>query len=907
MNSPRSSQGIAIAADPLCKQAIRNVLTLLLSEPDSHPDVGVMCFGNNVEQFCKYWLQLISGGAKHFVFLRSPASLQYPKEISAHRSLNHLLPIALPALDLPRAVQWINGRQYIANGDLAGSLQHYLEAILLYKELRKFSHGSQSDLSNQFLAPARLLIEVYGASTGRSDQWKDVWEKFEAQVLDRISSAGGTARAKSDLMSGALATELKILSKPISDWFDDPSSSLEPSAVEALMLLLTRIRVLAGETTPIRYAAISPIAVEPLCHINDQYSDKRFTVLVVDDHAASWRPVFAELQRKIQSDQELDVSFEFSLDGKFVEPCERNKTALFSYYDLVILDVFLGEHKGTEILERLRRDSSQLPVLLWTTSRDEEVTTEAVLANGILLKKTVIWESLQNAVAQWAVRGNAMRTRSLPSPFFNHTIVNAEYRALAAECHEWCLKQLDSFHALDGDFFRYFTNHGGRHIVKLWELLDQALKPFLQLNDEFLLPADTATRELEIFGLYLAVICHELGMFPMCIKENVEKFSPRPQAESGATPLESGPSDYLRDVRTLHAPRGMMLLRGTDYWNDFEGEKLGEKLRRFSTLAPRVAAIVGYHARFFGSMQEDVFLNWQKVKPIVETKLSDLKSGLGNLVQERESLQSVFEEVAATFPDQVARDRLRRQSALFRFVDALDISASRLPPEHLGKSVNWEAKQERENLKRELCPTAKIENGGVYVEMMADPPDLGRLRDVLAYTFDEKLPKDDTDECRGRAEAFFRDESKATALITNPWKFGWVENTVDGKLEDLQRSVLCLQKSLDCWLKQVWAIVGGKGHDGFVDHLRGLNILDGHNEESRITDDGVRLITSIAGLSVAGELLDEYQAVIETELDGQLRLSSFHWRGTSHWQGRRPVALDVLQKRLQQASAKVGG
>jgi hypothetical protein len=99
----------------------------------------------------------------------------------------------------------------------------------------------------------------------------------------------------------------------------------------------------------------------------------------------------------------------------------------------------------------------------------------------------------------------------------------------------------------------------------LWELLEQAFQPFLQDAKEALLPIDEKQRELEILGLYLAVICHELGMFPMKIGEKVEDFAI----------LGRG---YLDDVRSLHAVRGMVLLHDAtpvdekqelgQYWND---------------------------------------------------------------------------------------------------------------------------------------------------------------------------------------------------------------------------------------------------------------------------------------------------------------------------------------------------
>ena len=591
----------------------------------------------------------------------------------------------------------------------------------------------------------------------------------------------------------------------------------------------------------------------------------------------------------------LDVRFEFSLDGEAICCAGEPANALldFSQFDLVVLDVFLGGSRGTDTLRRLRRDFSQLPVLLWTTSRDEEITAEATLANGILLKKTVTWEQLQNAVRTWAPHGKAMRTHTLPNPFFNHAIKNLKYRNLAVQFHEWCLKQLDSFHALDGEYFRFFTDHGGRHIVKLWELMERTLRPFLQDDKQTVLPTDPNPRELEILGLYLAVICHELGMFPMRIGDNVEDFSK----------LGAG---YLDDVRSLHAVRGMVLLHDSksspdgkhigQYWNDNRGRELGAMLRAedLHELADRLAVLVGYHARVFKSLGEDEFLNWKKSQRGLDAKIKKLASPVPSLSRTDDAFRSTYLALESVFKDSPIRERLRRQCALFRFVDALDITASRNPAEFLVGSGTLPTKQYAENLKRELCRCATIENGDVRVEMAVQAPSFKMVKAIIFYVHDKKLMEKEDHKNAVKAFCFVQDELAARPHVKMPWI---VPTKPSGRSQIFKASsALLLQKPLDCWLKEVWKLlIEEKGNTELIKHLKKLNILDAKAQAPKLRFEGAKAIASVTALSVAGELLDEYQAIVEAELSDKIRLpdsksnSGFRWGGAWAKLGSYPM------------------
>lgn len=776
----------------------------------------------------------------------------------------------------------------------------YAEARILYDELLyKFSHGSRMDLSNQFLAPARLLLQG-GVRIENSilDKWKKAWEGTGSPFVN-----GKTDELKK--FGGETGEELAATAVRVTEALND-SKAPALADIESVMQQFTRIRETAALKTrsEVTESSGTTLQAEP---VGDSIDANGCRILVVDDHAEAWRPVFDKLAKNLASEPvALQVRIDFSTDGSKVHlAAGKNGAMSFGDYDLIVLDVFLGSKRGTTILERLRRDFSQLPVLLWTTSRDEEITAEATLANGILLKKTVTWKQLENAIRTWAPYGKAMRTTTLPNPFFNHAIKSLEYRKLAVDFHEWCLKQLDSFHALDNEFFRYFTDHGGRHIVKLWELMEHALRCFLgDEQNNSLLAGNRAEREVEILGLYLAVICHELGMFPMRAggkSGQVEDFST----------LGKG---YLNDVRTLHAARGMVLLEDGRkvgdslgvYWNDKRGQELAKNLRDLNaSLAMRVAVLVGYHARLFKSLKSGDFLVWKAAGADLREKLGKLNSAVVVLRRSDDAFRYAFRNLARAFNNADAKERLRRQCALFRFVDALDVTASRNPADFLVGQNKLPPKQYGENLKRELCAQAGIRNGDVYAMMRVRFPDLQTLRSIFAYVKHRELMKEKDQPLSARANALV--ESRDAARLTEtPWKpeadLPWSEESIEN------RSAASLQKPLDTWLEEVWKVlVLGAGSSDFVEHLKDLGILDKNSQKPRLLFGGAEIIAASTALSVAGELLDEYRGILETELHDKIRLpkdpdsrvgnqTGFVWEGKP-WNSL-PSGLVTLEKVL---------
>src|SRR4051794_25995715 len=73
--------------------------------------------------------------------------------------------------------------------------------------------------------------------------------------------------------------------------------------------------------------------------------------------------------------------------GHHVIVCHSGTDALIvlgqMQFDLVVLDYFLQDMKGTELLQRLRRDGIRTPVLMITAYGDEQLAAQ-VLREGAL-------------------------------------------------------------------------------------------------------------------------------------------------------------------------------------------------------------------------------------------------------------------------------------------------------------------------------------------------------------------------------------------------------------------------------------------------------------------------------------------------------------------------------------------
>jgi DNA-binding response OmpR family regulator len=747
-----------------------------------------------------------------------------------------------------------------------------LEARLLYEAVSRFAHGSRGDLSNRFLAPARLLALKNPVLLGaRKADWHEVW-------------TGGSGSGMKSILEivreqGSRGAELAATGEPISRWFENATDTLTPESLSRFMSLLTSCRMLAGEASKAEGGIIGQ-APEPLLCENEK---RPFRILVVDDHAHAWRPVFQELKSELEATAH-PTEIWFSLDGRrLTDGQSLAANVQYDEFDLVILDVLLdSKEDGHDLLAEIRRSFAQRPVLLWTTSRDEELTAKASRANGILLKKTLQWDVLVRAVTIWLRKGRADRTSSLPNPFFNDAIRNQNHRDLLQSLTDWCLKQLDSFHALDGSYFRYFTDHGGRHIVKLLGLLEKALAPFL-LGDGKLVSTDRAEREFELLSLYVAVVSHELGMFPMRVGARVDGDAITGGRVENFSVVGN---EYLNDVRSLHAPRGMVLLADETgrFWSDEDGRFLGKQMQMIRyprndsvDLAKAVSVVVGYHSRCLVELDQKSFLTWTPEARARIERLGAVTPSLqpaGTLFEEM--LKGLHQAIKGTDP--AYSERLRRQCALFRFVDAIDMDASRNPAQFLILSPQRSAAQNRENLKRQVCRSVEIIQGQVDIDVSAAVPDAEMLSAVLgeAQTVKaiDKLGSDDI-----AAVSSFKEFLKGSTQWS-PWD------------ETHRNAVRAIQRPLDEWLRIAWSVLMGvPTKDSVLNHLNQIGI-DAGGSSVHVKGSAWEFLASLTALAMAGEVLAEYQAVEDADLARRLRLGKFGWRP---WDGGQiPKELTVL-------------
>jgi len=278
-------------------------------------------------------------------------------------------------------------------------------------------------------------------------------------------------------------------------------------------------------------------------------------------------------------------------------------------------------------------------------------------------------------------------------------------------------------------------------------------------------------------------------------------------------------------------------------------------------------------------------------------RLAKLATPAPSLSRTNDIFRRTFFALAKAFKDTNARERLRRQCALFRFVDALDITASRNPAEFLVGGGTLPAKQYGENLKRELCQLAVISDGKVRVDMMPPAPSIALLKEVISNT--KSLGKKKEIAAVENAAQFLEGEHAANR-VTEPWSLHLESKASDEDRLNIikNESVLLLHKPLDRWLKCVWeTLMGNGGKEAFVQKLKDLGVLEGRSQEATLTLDGVKTIASITALSVAGELLDEYQAVVEAGLSDRIRLVDFNWDGVIDW-SKVPLGVATLAKAL---------
>jgi CheY-like chemotaxis protein len=726
------------------------------------------------------------------------------------------------------------------------------QARMIYLDhIGPFSHGGKRDITNHMLAPLRILAAAEASidSYGR----KSLWTEFERLVkaIEEEGNAfwGPNLAAACARLNGLLPENGKAARKPTE----------VVASCESIMRLLTEIRVASGVPVRADSSGSGGKAPEPLS-ISGENEKRQYRVLVIDDHAETWKPVLEHALTQALQEAPLTgagATVDFSNDGKKVQvnPSGRELMEVISSYDLVLLDVYLsGDTNGLDVLEVIRKTYHQLPVVLWTSSMDAENPARASQSNGYLFKKTATMGDLETAFKYWLPIGLNRRTTTLPDPFFDHVIQDFESRELAQDMTEWCLKQMDSFHALDGTFFRYFTDHGGRHFVKVLNILRRLLEPFAAMKESPILPADEEDREKWFVLLYLAVITHELGMFPMRVHGAPELFS------------EVG-QNYLNDVRTLHGLRAMVMLADdtNSYWPDDEGKKLAERLTQLrfgEELRKMLAVVVGYHPRYFKSLKPGTFLKWPNKK---DERPKPAKSSSPYLTAQPNLFVKTLEVLHQAFSDPTTREHLRKLCALFRFADALDITASRNPAQFLCSASSLPITQYIENLKRQLCTELTIDNGQVTISLVADQPESKEVLTALEMT--------------GELDKKYK-ETEIEAL-RQPWK-------------EKSDFPLALHNRMNTWLKNFWGIIAGaRVAYEYAQGLKEQGLISGQGNGYASTEKGRRLAAVLGALCVIGDLQSEYEAISDAGLHEKITL------GTVNWKGYNTDHLSILEKVLK--------
>jgi CheY-like chemotaxis protein len=736
-----------------------------------------------------------------------------------------------------------------------------LEAQNVYSLLGAFSHNSQFDIANQILAPLRLLL-LCGSEEEARTVWQSTSKKFSGDFKKNVCETIGN-----DTLNhfGEIGREICRAYNDIEVWFtattakrvesdDDASRRVRPQIdnLDRLMSLMTEARVDAGISTRTTARIARRATVKPQALAFDQLKSYEYRILVVDDHAAAWQPVFGSVKEKAK-EENINLLFDFATNAS-----SPGFWASVPKYDLILLDVFLGTEKGTDVLQRLRLICGHIPVLLWTTSRDVEIAAEAVQANGVILKKTMMFESLVESITTWAKEGKSRRCYSLPNPTFDQIIRRADLREVAQKFNYWSLRQLDGFHALDSEVYRFFTDHGGRHIIRLMELMEDTLKPCLM--DDTVFSLDPQEREIELFCLYLAILSHEFGMFPM-------------NGDVDLTTLTASQRKKYQGVaRALHPMRGMLLLGddstmkdGLGHWPDQQGRNLAHELDDLPLpegwhsgfILKVVAVLTAYHSRFLEKLAPDSvgdghFLKWQKSgdEKFPKWKADDLPENVRtNPLFQIDTYKQCLDKLQQSFKESTIWNRLPRWCAILRFVDALDLDQTRNPIKIFLSDRTRPAIQDRENLKRDVCVKVDVRDSSVRLQMSVPAPNVEWVSAIL----------NENKDLQEVAEKF----------VGDPWS----EGKADVDLKPFYRA-------LDTELLKAWEIIRGTKHKSDYPTVASAIGFDKGNLQDTFDAIIALRLASITALVVALETRDEFQAIIETGLSEQIKLDKIIWSKT---------------------------
>jgi hypothetical protein len=416
---------------------------------------------------------------------------------------------------------------------------------------------------------------------------------------------------------------------------------------------------------------------------------------------------------------------------------------------------------------------------------------------------------------------------------------------------------LDAFHAIDDNVLRLFTDHGGRHISGLMRYVANLIFPqLLPTRISPLLSADGATREQELCALYLAVLAHEIGMFPISKHENFTQLS----------------ASIGRPLRELHAVRGMVILSDPRFQEDGLKEIIAAlgMTESDSFVMTVLALITGYHSRKLKlktflelGADEKSKLNdlFSKANASVSTiRMADVQS---SLLKSKATLQ----EIAKKNGDVDLILRIQRLCALFRFADALDNDWTRLPTEFILLDPRRSPRDDLENFKRQVTQSIEIVGDSSVTEVRLTFRAIPPLAAHLAKVIDSS------------------DVDSLKAAIRDPWQ------------ADNRALVKSVRKKVEHWLLSFWTTL--RSYSNYPPANRWVTVLPNESvvELEKIISSGnylaeemQKLVAGLTALCVAGEVLEEYEAIEDSGLSENYTLGEVTW--ATNWS---PAPLTLLR------------
>jgi hypothetical protein len=729
------------------------------------------------------------------------------------------------------------------------------EAKELFTVVSAFGHGEEGDITNALLAPIRVLA-MEALDNGKNTE--TIAASIEhvrdsAQAMRALFEEGDanteSVIGKATKSGGEIGMGLVEAWHDVCECLNTTTAFREIAASCATMMrCLTEIRIMAG-LRPHPQPFSNPVIPEPLL-IGKEKPDYR--MLVIDDSADSWGPVFKILGEKLC--ERLDgksVCIEFSPDGKTVKTCGsplggEPLAPLMAEYDLILLDIYLASGgDGLTILNDVRSRLSWIPVIMWTSSTSAELPSKASRSNGFLFKKQTTIEEMTGIIWPWLQQGKSRRKISLLNPFFDHAISSETYRMQAEEFTRWALKTLDGFHALDQAYFRFFNDHGARHVTGVLRNLERLIRPLLfptRDNDVVtnvgkegmdIFPDSAQNRERFMLWLYIATLCHDIGMFPLpCEEERI--MTQR--------------THLLHKARKEHGVRILALLNCEDV-----AEKYPELTAALREVTPEdraaLSLLTAYHSQSNNLPLTHITTNATataipvNAKCMFNPKIAAFDEGVEMFVKQQAS-QLVH----------ASREKMAQLCALLRLADGVDIDYTRVPMIQLLSDPKRSIKQDCENFKRQVLYSVDIDRG--IVKLIFRFPNNDSItpagKELLKTLWEkaiieplQKYKKEKTEE-----------NEKMPDTVTN---FGVL--ILDSK--DPKELVCSVFRDIQ------------NGQMGSLERKLFSSILDGILEMYMRREDrkihGLT-IAAIAALTVCCEVFERYEAIIETHLDTYIKL-----------------------------------